>query len=332
MLNRYSSNKIVIVTNVFISALICLLTIGITGCEESRGHKSINLSKTVPINSAPKKSVKEEIRIAVGGMITPREGFAYYRKLLDYIDDRMDKKIRFVDREDYSEINELLKTDAIDAAFVCGGPYVDGHKDFGMELLVAPKAYGETVYYSYIIVPKESNAKSFEDLRGKRFAFTDPLSNSGKLVPTYMLGKMNETPDSFFKSYDFTYAHDKSIQAVAEGLVDAAAVDSLIWEYTNRVDPEFTSRTRIIKKSPPYGIPPVVIRKGLNPEIKEKLRTILLTVHKDSKGREILKGMMVERFVRIEDSSYDSIREMKQWLSDREISVNKQKKAIPDQS
>ncbi len=332
MLNKYPLNRIVIATNVFISALVCILTIGVTGCEESRGHKSINFSKTETINSAQGKSAEEEVRIAVGGMITPREGFAYYRKLLDYIDERLDKKIVFVDREDYAEINSLLKTSAIDAAFVCGGPYVDGHKDFGMELLVAPKAYGETVYYSYIIVPKESDVKSFDDLRGKRFAFTDPLSNSGKLVPTYMLAKMNETPDSFFKSYDFTYAHDKSIQAVAEGLVDAAAVDSLIWEYTNRVDPEHTSRTRIIKKSPPFGIPPVVIRKELAPEIKEKLRTILLTVHEDVKGREILKGMMVDRFVTIENSSYDSIREMKQWLSDREISVNKQNKAVPDQS
>ncbi len=332
MLNRYPLNRIVIAINVFISALVCLLIIGVTGCEESRVYRSINLSKTETINSAPEKSSKEEFRIAIGGMITPREGFAYYRKLLDYIDDRLDKKIVFVDREDYAEINELLKSKAIDAAFVCGGPYVDGHKDFGMELLVAPRAYGETVYYSYIIAPKESDTKSFEDLRGKRFAFTDPLSNSGKLVPTYMLAKMNETPDSFFKSYDFTYAHDKSIQAVAEGLVDAAAVDSLIWEYTNRVDPEYSSRTRIIKKSPPYGIPPIVIRKGLAPEIKKNLKAILLTVHENVKGREILKGMMVDRFVTIEDSAYDSIREMKQWLSDREISVNKQNKAIPDQS
>ncbi len=316
----------------FILAIASLLTMVIAGCEKSGEHKVINLSKTTEITSAQEEPGREKIRIAVGGMITPREGFAYYRKLLDYIDEKLDKQISFVDREDYAEINELLKKGAIDVAFVCGGPYVDGHKDFGMELLVAPKAHGETVYYSYIIVPKDSDIKSFEDLRGKRFAFSDPLSNSGKLAPTYMLAKMNETPDSFFKRYDFTYAHDKSIKAVAEELVDAAAVDSLIWEYANLVDPEYTSRTRIIKKSPPYGIPPVVVRKGLAPEIKNKLREILLTIHEDPKGREILKGMMVERFVTIKDSSYDSIREMKQWLSDRKLSDNKQNKDVPGKS
>ncbi len=64
---------------------------------------------------------------------------------------------------------------------------------------MAPQAYGALVYYSYILVAKGSRFSSFEELRGKRFAFTDPLSNTGKLVPTYMLAKMNETPEKFFK-------------------------------------------------------------------------------------------------------------------------------------
>ncbi len=303
--------------------LLCLAATGFSGCEKSREQKIIDFSKREPINTEMAKSDKKPIRIAVGGMITPREGFAYYRKLLDYIGERLDSNIEFVDREDYAEINELLKANDIDAAFVCGGPYVDGHREFGMELLVAPKAYGETVYYSYIIVPANSSANTLEDLRGKSFAFTDPLSNSGKLVPTYMLALINETPDSFFKKYEFTYAHDKSIKAVAEGLVDGAAVDSLIWEYANRTDPEFTSATKILRKSPAYGIPPIVVRKGLSPDTKDKLRDIFLSVHESAAGREILKGMMVDRFVTITDSSYDSIREMKQWLSDQKKTVKK---------
>jgi phosphonate transport system substrate-binding protein len=209
----------------------------------------------------------------------------------------------------------MLEAGEVDVAFVCGGPYVDGHEKFGMELLVAPKAYGETVYYSYIIARKDSSIKSFENVRGKKFAFTDPLSNSGKLVPTYMLAKMQESPKTFFESSEFTYAHDKSIQAVAEGIVDAAAVDSLIWEYMNRITPDLTSKTEIVKKSAPYGIPPVVVRPDMDPSLKKKLRGIFLGVHEDKKGREILKGMMIDKFVVIDDSNYDSIREMKQWLA-----------------
>ncbi len=280
-------------------------------CDQAPRQK-ISMEKREPVVAA-KKDVKA-IRIAVGGMITPREGFAYYRQFLDYIGEKMGQPVEFVDREDYAEINKLVATGQVDVAFVCGGPYVDGKKEFDMELLAAPVAYGETVYYSYIIVNKKSPFQQLSDLRGKRFAFTDPLSNTGKLVPTYMLAKMKETPDSFFGKYSYIGSHDKAIQAVAEGVVDGAAVDSLIWEYANKTSPKFTSMTRIILKSPPYGIPPVVVPKGLDPALKDRLRKIFLEAHTDPKGAEILKKMYIDRFVMIDDKAYDSIREMKVWL------------------
>ncbi len=286
--------------------LIAVVLAGICYCQGSEGSEAVR--KTDPSRS-------QHLRIAVGGMITPRAGFVYYRRFLDYVGEKMGMPVDFVDREDYAEINKLIRIKNVDAAFVCGGPYVDGHDEFGMELLVAPQAYGATVYYSYIIVRKSSPIDSLEGLRGKTFAFTDPLSNSGKLVPEFMLARMHETPATFFRKVVYTQAHDKSIRAVAEGLVDGAAVDSLIWEYTDRTAPEFTSRTKIIRRSPPYGIPPVVVRPGLDPRIKERLRRVLLDAHKDERGREILKGMMIDRFVPIEDRAYDSIREMKAWLA-----------------
>ncbi len=294
--------------------IIILIIMGISGCSKKEKSRDISLEKKAPAKKKQKKSSERNLRIAVGGMITPKAGFVYYRQFLDYIGEKMDIHADFVDREDYAEINELVESGEVDVAFVCGGPYVDGHDQFGMELLVAPQAYGETVYYSYIIVPKDSPIKKFEELRDKSFAFTDSLSNTGKLVPTYMLVKMNETPDSFFKRYNFTGSHDESIKVVAEGVVDGAAVDSLIWEYVDRINPELTSRTKIIVKSSPYGIPPIVVRPGLDLEIKKKLKEILLNAHKDAKGKEILKGMMVDKFVPVNDSAYDSIREMKSWV------------------
>jgi len=163
-------------------------------------------------------------------------------------------------------------------------------------------------------VAKDSPIRSFPELRGKTFAFTDPLSNTGKLVPTYMLSKMNETPEHFFKSFIFTKAHDKAIKAVAQGIVDGAAVDSLVWEYLNKNDPEFTSKTRVLAKSPSYAIPPLVVPHDLDPLLKKRLKSIFLTAHEDPRGRAILDKMMIDKFVVINDSAYDSVREMKTWL------------------
>ncbi len=256
------------------------------------------------------------MKIAVSAIISPKKTFIYYKEMLDYIAKELDIDIELVQRNTYAEVNDLVKDNEITAAFVCSGAYIDGHKEFGMELLLAPKAYGNPFYYSYIIVPADSDSKELEDLRGKRFAFTDPMSNSGKLAPTYLLAGRGEVPNSFFSNIIFTYSHDKSIAAVAHNLVDGAAVDSLIWDYASATDPEFTSKTRIIHKSPPYGIPPVVVPKGLDPEIKDRLRGVLINMHKNDKGKRILDKIKIDRFIEIEDNAYDSIREMRRFINE----------------
>lgn len=304
---------------------IMLMVILFSGCGKREEPLKVNPEKKEPVELTQNREGEKRLRIAVGGMITPKEGLAYYKRFLDYVQEKAGMRVDFIDREDYAEINSLLRQGNLDAAFICSGPYVDARKEFGLEILAAPQAYGDTVYYAFIIVHKNSKATKLEDLRGKKFAFTDPLSNTGTLVPTYMLARMGETPESFFEEHIFSQAHDKSIRAVAQGIVDGASVDSLIWEYLNHTTPELTQKTRIIAKSPPYGIPPVAVSNKLDPKMKQRLREIFLNAHKDEKGRAILNKMLIDKFVPIEDSAYNSVREMKDWLSSRQNTPRKNK-------
>ena len=79
------------------------------------------------------------------------------------------------------------------------------------------------------------------------------------------------------------------------------------------MSPQFTSKTKIIKKSDPYGIPPVVVRPSLNIKLKHMLKQIFLEIHNDTTGKMILDKMKIDKFVEIDDSAYDSIRKMKNW-------------------
>lgn len=296
---------------------LAILFAAVIACDRQDDVLKVSLEQRAEPTPVAEPAGPEHLRVAVGGMITPQEGFAYYRKFLDHLGEKLGRPVDFVDRESYREINQLLQAGEVDVAFVCGGPYVDGHDEFGLELIAAPVAHGGTVYYSYIIVAADSPLQHFAELRGKTFAFTDPLSNSGTLVPTYMLAKIGETPGTFFQKTSFLGAHDRSIRAVADGLVDGAAVDSLIWEYAARTNPALTSRTRVIVTSPAYGIPPVVASPHLAADLKERVRQVLLNAHRDAQGKEIMQGMMIERFEPIEDRAYESIREMKRWLAQR---------------
>ncbi|MCK7508442.1 MAG: phosphate/phosphite/phosphonate ABC transporter substrate-binding protein [Desulfobacterales bacterium] len=146
----------------------------------------------------------------------------------------------------------------IDLAFICTGPFAASREKFGFEALATPQVRGQPFYQSYLIVPKDSPYQKLEDLKGRVFAFTDPDSNTGAMVPRFWLAQLGETPESFFSKTIFTYSHDNSILAVAKGLVDAAAVDGHQWEYFERFSPAYTSRTRVIRKSQPFGSPPLV--------------------------------------------------------------------------
>jgi phosphonate transport system substrate-binding protein len=189
-------------------------------------------------------------------------------------------------------------------------------------LIATPQVQNSHFYQSYLIVNKASQFRRIEDLKGRVFAFTDPDSNTGKLVPTYWLFEMGEQPETYFSKTIYTYSHDNSILAVAKALVDGAAIDGLIWEYYHQKNPVFTSRTRIVRKSEPYGIPPIVASKHLSSELKDRIRQLFFSMHDDPKGQKILAELMIDRFIAPRDEWYDSIRQM-----DLKIALMEKKKS-----
>lgn len=258
---------------------------------------------------------QQPLKIGVAAMISPKETVKFYKEIVDYIGKKMEIPVEMVQKESYDEMDKLLEKGEVSIAFICSGPYVKNKDKFGVELLVAPQSYGKPFYHAYIIVHKDSPVKSLTDLKGKSFAFTDPKSNTGKLVPTYMIAKnFNKIPEQFFSKITYTKSHDKSIEAVAKKIVDGASVDSLIYDYAAKKNPVYTSLTKIIEKSPPYGIPPVVVTKNFDPNLKEKIKQTFLNMHKDPEGKKILDGIMVDKFIVPKDSDYNSVREMEKWI------------------
>ncbi|MBU0718244.1 MAG: phosphate/phosphite/phosphonate ABC transporter substrate-binding protein [Planctomycetes bacterium] len=258
---------------------------------------------------------RPSLRIAVAAMISPKKTSDLYDDLLRLLADRVGRRAVFTQRKTYAEVNDMVERKEVDVAFVCSGPYVTGKAKFGMEILVVPVVGGQTVYHSYILTHRDSPFSSFDALKGKRFAFTDPYSNTGCLVPKYMVARRGETPQSFFGDSYYTYSHDNSIKAVAEGLADGAAVDSLIWEYAQATDPTYTAHTKIVEKSPPYGIPPVVVHPDLDPYVKQRLKETFLTLHEVQEAQGILRTLRIDRFVEGDDAAYDSVREMQRWIA-----------------
>ena len=186
---------------------------------------------------------------------------------------------------------------------------MEARRQFPVEILAVPQIRGKTTYNAYIIVHRASSIRKFEDLQGKSFAFTDPLSNTGRLYAVKRVKELESSPREFFSRIIYTHAHDHSIQAVARHLVDGATVDGLIYDYLEIHAPEKVAELRIIEVSEDFGMPPVVVPAQLDPHLKKRLRHIFLSMHEDPAGQKILQRLMIDRFVPAQDADYNSIEQ-----------------------
>lgn len=220
---------------------------------------------------------------------------------------------QLVKRRTYQEITALLLAGRLDAAWICGYPFVE-HAD-RLALVAVPLHRGSPLYQSYLIVPADSGAEHLADLRGTTHAFSDPASNSGFLVTRHRLLLAGERPETFFARSFFTFGHRNVIRAVAAGLADGGSVDGYVWEVMARREPAIAGATRVLEASEWFGFPPIAAlaaQRG-SPAV-EALGRALVAMPQDPLGREILAVLDLDGFVAGEPALYGGIAAMRERL------------------
>ena len=216
-----------------------------------------------------------------------------------------------------------------DVGFICGLPYIQlmRQEPAPIELLAAPVLHGERyggrpVYFSDVIVRRDSPFRTFEDLRGRSWSYNDPDSHSGYGVTRYYLARMGETRGFFGKVIEAGF-HQESMRLVRAGEVDASAIDSQVLAVAMRDDPSFVDDVRVIASLGPSTIQPVVAASSLPDGLKSDLQAALLSMHNDPSMRKRLALGLVERFAPVSDSTYDDLRHMLRVAEDADFLVLK---------
>jgi phosphonate transport system substrate-binding protein len=204
-----------------------------------------------------------------------------------------------------------------DVCFVCGLAYVElcGPGRLPLEVVAAPvlqgpRYRGRPVYYSDVIVHRNSPFNTFADLRGATWCFNECLSQSGYGVTRYHLVRMGET-GGFFGRVVETGWHQRSIRLVRTGAVDAAAIDSHVLSLALRADPRLADELRIIDTLGPSMIQPVAVGRWLPDEMRQEIRAILVGLADDRAARPWLDRGLIDRFVPASDACYDDLRRMR---------------------
>lgn len=231
---------------------------------------------------------------------------SFLKEWEQYLSHYLKAPVKFVQRQTYKEVTDLLLNGNLDAAWLCGYPYVRNREK--LKLLGVPLFNGKPLYRSYLIVPaSDTQTRDLDDLKQKVFAYSDPNSNSGFLYPQVRLLKMGIEPRHFFSKSFYAWSHRDVVKAVADGVAQGGAVDGYVWETLTQHDPALTAGTRPVMKSAEFGFPPLVTRRDISPQYFLTLQNALLDMSSVAEGKDLLKRMNLDGFMEGSESLYDSI-------------------------
>ncbi len=239
----------------------------------------------------------------------------FWGRLTSYLSARLGLPIRFIAEElPWPERLRRLQAGNIDMGWVCGSYYVRWQREAETQvaLLAAPvmaaaRYADRPIYFSEVVVSTSSPFQSFADLRGVRWAINEPGSHSGYGMVAAHLAAMGEDW-GYFGSVVVSGAHHNSLALILAGEVDAAAIDSIVLETALRADPTLSERLRVVAVLGPSPIPPLVVHQRLPMALRRQVRALLLTMHCDPVGSEVLADGHVARFAAVTDEDYEPLR------------------------
>lgn len=241
--------------------------------------------------------------------------------LSDYLTEKLGRKVEAFTATNYVGVVEGLGSGEVDFGIIPPFAYVLANKESGAEvLLTSINDKGEAGYYSEILVREDSGIEKIEDLRGKTIAFVDPSSTSGYLFPGAYL---KEAGLDLEKDLNYTYSggHDKSLQLILNGDVDAIATfEAVGLRYQEEFPTANEDLKTLVKTEMIPGIS-VTVSKDMDQETRTKLSDALEGISKDPETQELLVDLFgLHGFEKSSDADYEIIKKTAELM---DVDLNK---------
>lgn len=231
---------------------------------------------------------------------------AMWRPVADKLSKDLGMKVNLKFVSDYAGVITAMQHKHIDLGYFGPESYVQAATRANAQVIaIELNAQGVAGYKSIIITRKDSNLKTIESLKGKTFAFTDPNSTSGTLVPSVYFKKAGINPQNYFSKVIYSGGHEASILSVKAGRIDAAATNDLDFE-KGAGKAWNTNEFNIVWTSDLIVGGALAVRKDLPQDLKDKIQNSLINM----KDKKLLETIKSGGFIVGKDSDYDSIREL----------------------
>ena len=237
-----------------------------------------------------------------------------YRPLIDLLEKTLERRVVIVQAASYGTVVEGLLAGGIDLAELGPASYAQAKAiDAGITAFASfrhfsgPHTDSTSHYRSLLIVRSGKGFDSIASLRNARVSLIDPASTSGSLVPRQAIAKLTGVPlDRYFGRITFAGSHDRAIQYVQKGIVDAAFVSSSRLDEALRLGSLRPDEFSITWKSSPIHYDPFVYRGQLcQPLINKIKQTFFLN---NPALIAMFRSLGAEGFTHVSDDDYREIR------------------------
>lgn len=215
----------------------------------------------------------------------------------------------------YTAVIAAMGSGTVDVGWLSPIPYVIAHDRYGVQVILTTVRNKSTKYWSFVIARTDTEINKLSDLKGKRFAYGDPVSTSGAIYPKHLIRSSGYDPEKFFSNVIYAGAHDKVVMAVYNKQVDGGAIyggiNSDAREKVVDTIRDVMKKTHVIARSIEIPNDTVSVCKGMPPELVKKIADGLIAVSKSDEGRMAVMSLYgIDGFVRAKDNDYDSVRKV----------------------
>lgn len=258
--------------------------------------------KTLRLSLIPKKSVTA---------LT-----ADYQPLVKALEARLQRPVEIVVAPSYGAVVEGLLAASVDLAELGPASYAQAKaRDEGITAFasliqrVGLHTDASDSYRSLLIARRDKAFKDVASLRGVSVSLIDPASTSGALIPRQAIQQLTGEPlERYFGRITFAGAHDRAIQAVQKGFVDAAFVSSSRLDEGLRTGSVGANEIVVLWQSAPIPYDPFVYRSHLCPELIDKIKPAFFNSGSALQG--MFDQLHAQGFTPVNDTQYRQIREI----------------------
>ena len=247
------------------------------------------------------------LRLAMIPSTDPGKIVRESQPLVNYLEKETGSRVELVVPTNYAAVVEAIANDRVDIAYLGGFTFVQASQRAGVQPLVQRER--DQNFHSVFITQPGSRINTLPDLKGHSFAFGDVNSTSGHLMPAYYMRDAGIDPGALPKTL-YTGGHDATALAVANGKVDAGAMDELVLGNMLKSGKITANQAKVFYTTPPFFDYVWAARKGLDPKLRDGFTAAFLKLDASKAENKVLLDLLnATRYVRAEDASYDKLRQ-----------------------